>query len=250
MYNCEYCFKSFEKRHSFIGHMRIHSQKVIDKINKNQKLKAKIISNGRKYKCQYCGIEIFNKNPGGHIASCKLNPKFEEILENRKNANKLRIYKHSDESKKKLSDNKIKYLLNNPDRVPYILNHSSKISFPELVFENGLIDNNIFGWSKQYRIGLYSFDFAFINLKIDVEVDGSTHKQEKVKKIDKQRDEFSINNGWIVIRFEAELVKKNIIECISILKGIINERTANINSLSRTLKYNYSSSQTGYGTVF
>ncbi len=76
------------------------------------------------------------------------------------------------------------------------------------------------------------------------------HSNSRKGKIDKQRDEFSINNGWIVIRFEAELVKKNIIECISILKGIINERTANINSLSRTLKYNYSSSQTGYGTVF
>lgn len=130
-------------------------------------------------------------------------------------------YKHTEETKQKISNKRIEYLKNNPDKVPYLINHSSKQSYPEKVFENALKSSNITGWVLKYRNGLYEYDFAFPDKKIDVEIDGGTHKSDKVKKIDARRDTFSKENGWIVIRFEAERVKKNVIECINELKKVL-----------------------------
>lgn len=126
------------------------------------------------------------------------------------------------ETKEKISKSRIKYLLENPDKVPYVLNHSSKPSWPEEVFKNALISFGIEGWVYKYRHSIYEYDFAFPDLKLDIEVDGGTHKTEKVKKIDKRRDEFSRQQGWTVLRFEAERVKKDVVSCIEELKILIS----------------------------
>ncbi len=126
--------------------------------------------------------------------------------------------KHTDETKKKISDIRIKYLTANPDKVPYKINHSSKKSWPEQVFENALISSGIDGWKYGFQNGIYEYDFAFVDKKIDVEIDGGTHLTEKVKKIDERRDKFSRDNGWIVLRFEATKVKKDVLGCINELK--------------------------------
>jgi len=126
--------------------------------------------------------------------------------------------KHTEETKKKISEIRIKYLTEHPDKVPYIINHSSKRSWPEMVFENALKSYNIVGWQHKYRNGMYEYDFAFPTIKLDVEIDGGTHKTEKVRKIDQRRDEFSIKDGWKVLRFEAEKVKKDVVSCINELQ--------------------------------
>jgi very-short-patch-repair endonuclease len=110
-------------------------------------------------------------------------------------------------------------LLKNPDKVPYLINHSSKESYPEKLFREGLTRENLTGWTQSFRISLYEYDFAFLGQKIDVEIDGSTHLQEKVKKIDKKRDEFSRSHGWKVIRFTAKEVKEDLNGC---LKRLMN----------------------------
>jgi very-short-patch-repair endonuclease len=129
--------------------------------------------------------------------------------------------KHSAATKKKISDRRIAYLTANPDKVPYKINHSSKKSWPEQVFENALIASGIGGWKYAFQNGIYEYDFAFLDKKIDVEIDGGTHKSEKVKRIDKRRDEFSKSQGWTVIRFEASRVKKDVIGCVNDLKQIL-----------------------------
>ncbi len=125
---------------------------------------------------------------------------------------------HSDDSKKKISEARLKYLLENPDKVPYLINHSSKMSYPEKIFKNALESADIKGWIYNYQNSIYQYDFAFIDKKIDVEIDGATHLTEKVKRIDERRDTFSKTNGWIVIRFTAKEVKENVLACINKLK--------------------------------
>lgn len=147
--------------------------------------------------------------------SLKLRNKSEAvILHIQKNGTR----KHTDESKQKISKARLKFLMENPDKVPYIINHSSKKSYPEIIFENALISSKITGWKYQFRNGIYQYDFAFPKQKIDVEIDGGTHLNEKVKKIDERRDEFSRQSGWKVIRFTASQVKQDVIKCIDILK--------------------------------
>ncbi len=128
---------------------------------------------------------------------------------------------HSPETKEKISKSRIKYLQENPDKVPYLINHSSKQSYPEKLFQNALEDSKIEGWIYRFRSGIYEYDFAFPDKKIDIEIDGGTHNTEKVKKIDARRDKFSVDNGWIVIRFTDRQVKQNIIQCIDTIKNLL-----------------------------
>jgi very-short-patch-repair endonuclease len=124
----------------------------------------------------------------------------------------------SDEQKEKISESRIKFLIENPDKVPYLLNHSSEMSYPEKILANALSESGICGWVYNYRNGLYAYDFGFPDIKLDIEVDGATHNLEKVKKIDIKRDKFSKSLGWTVLRFSASEIKENVIRCITIIK--------------------------------
>jgi len=131
----------------------------------------------------------------------------------------------SEETRKKISNSRIKYLQQNPDKVPYIINHSSKESYPEKIFRKALESSGIDGWQQSYRAGIYEYDFAFIEQKIDVEIDGDTHNSEKVKRIDERRDEWSRQNGWRVVRFTTKDVREDVVGCINHLKKLLGEPT-------------------------
>ena len=126
--------------------------------------------------------------------------------------------KVSEETKKKISLGRIKYLEDNPDKVPYLLNHSSKKSYPEKLFETALESSGITDYIYNYQNGIYQYDFAFPKFKLDVEIDGGTHLTEKVQKIDERRDKWSKERGWKVIRFTSTEIKTDIIKCINIVK--------------------------------
>ena len=140
------------------------------------------------------------------------------------NSGKIKKPIHTEESKQKISAARIKFLEANPDKVPYLINHSSKESYPEKLFRQGLELANIQGWVDSYQQGMYEYDFAFPELKIDIEIDGGTHLSEKVQKIDKRRDEWSKARGWTVIRFTAKEVKNNLKDCIEKIKSLLTER--------------------------
>ena len=129
--------------------------------------------------------------------------------------------KHTEEAKRKISKSLTKYLQEHPDRVPYIHNHSSKNSYPEILFEDALREHNITGWQYHYRNGIYQYDYAFPELKIDVEIDGGTHASEKVIIIDERRDKFSKENGWTILRFTAKRIKEDVILCINELENYV-----------------------------
>lgn len=136
--------------------------------------------------------------------------------------------KHSLETKEKISRKLISYYIKNPDKVPYKLNHSSKMSYPEKLFMEALQDSGIVGWEYEYSNNIYSYDFGFPELKIDVEVDGATHLTDVCKMKDRVRDEFSTSQGWVVLRFTAKKVKNDIESCIQSLLEVIEKRSAEI----------------------
>lgn len=151
-----------------------------------------------------------------HEMSCRMSDEKREIW---KQAIKWPIGRmHSEETKQKLSENKIQFLQNNPQMVPYRLYHSSKWSYPERVFRKALEDHNISGWHYNYDFGIYQFDFAFPELKLDVEIDGPTHKLKNIIRKDSRRDEWTRSQGWNVIRFTSESIMKNLDDCIEIIK--------------------------------
>lgn len=137
-------------------------------------------------------------------------------------------YKHTQETKDKLSEIRINYIKNNPDKVPYKLNHYSKgRSYPEQYWKD-VLDTYQLDYSEQVRVGLYRLDFAFLSQKIDLEIDGETHYQlQSVIDKDIRRTKNLEDLGWKVIRIrwseyqkltqeEKSKYVQNIIEMVSL----------------------------------
>ena len=94
--------------------------------------------------------------------------------------------KHSEETKKKISESRKNFLFEHPEKVPYKLNHSSKQSFPEKFFETVFINNGIV-FEKEFYANGYWLDFCF-NKTFYVEIDGEQHYLDKrIVKHDKVR---------------------------------------------------------------
>lgn len=54
---------------------------------------------------------------------------------------------------------------------------------------------------REYRIYLYSLDFASIKNKIDLEIDGEQHYLDKrIVESDKRRNKYLTDRGWKIIR--------------------------------------------------
>lgn len=117
--------------------------------------------------------------------------------------------KHSEETKNKIRESRIKFLEENPDKVPYKLNHYSKgRSYAEEYWKNVLEANDI-EFVEQYPINLYSLDFAILSKKIDLEIDGDQHYLDpRIVESDKKRDYFLSEMGWKIIRVKWSFYKK------------------------------------------
>lgn len=109
--------------------------------------------------------------------------------------------KHSQETKEKISKSRIAFLKENPDKVPYVLNHySNGESYPETYFTE-VFENAGLKFQKQLRVSIYRLDFAFVDKMICVEIDGEQHYVDKrVIKSNKRRDEYLSGLGWKTIR--------------------------------------------------
>lgn len=208
---CEFCNKTYSK----------------ERFN-NHVLHCKLNPNRLKYKCKYCDNEEDRSvDIAAHISICKLNPNFEKIRSSRIK-NLLIPHKHSEESKRKISKARIKYLMENPDKVPYLLNHSSKESYPERYFTI-LFKKEKIEVEKFFRIGLYELDFCILDKKIDIEIDGYQHYSDpKIIESDIKRNEYLEKDGWDIIRINWTVYKKMTFEEKS---NYINELKKYINSL-------------------
>lgn len=128
---------------------------------------------------------------------------------------------HSEETRNKISKSRKKFLTENPDMIPYKINHKSKgESYPEKYFREWLEKENI-SFEQEYQFKLYSFDFL-IDGRIDLEIDGNQHiLDEKIKDHDKKRDKITTDNGYLVKRILwSEYKKLSEIEQVEFLQSL------------------------------
>lgn len=114
----------------------------------------------------------------------------------------------TEETKRKLSEIRKAYLEKNPEKVPYRLNHSSKISYPEQYFIDCFKDiaENI---EFQYQVSRYNLDFANPREMLYLEIDGEQHYVDKrIVDHDKKRTAFLEALGWKGIRVRWSHFKK------------------------------------------
>jgi len=110
-------------------------------------------------------------------------------------------YNHTKKTKNKISKARKKFLEENPDKAPYLLNHYSKgPSYPEKYFAE-LFKKEKIDLDRYHQIGLYQLDFADLKNKIDIEIDGSQHRHDsRVVASDINRTNWLTARGWKVYR--------------------------------------------------
>lgn len=82
-----------------------------------------------------------------------------------------------------------------------------KRSYPESYIERKLKQDG-FSYEFQYQVGRYKVDFAFLDKKLALEVDGKQHLREKQLQSDRRKDAFLEENGWTVFRLPWTSIKK------------------------------------------
>lgn len=75
-------------------------------------------------------------------------------------------------------------------------------SYPEKFFmkviENEFEDKN---YKFEHPVGIYSVDFAWIEKKKAIEIDGAQHERfDEVKRRDRRKDKYLLENGWTILR--------------------------------------------------
>lgn len=140
-------------------------------------------------------------------------------------------FRHDEVSKEKMREARLKFLHEHPEKTAW---RQSNLSYPEKMFKNMLIEEHLdekYLIIREYCIFPYYIDFAFVDIKVAVEIDGSQHMEEERHKRDMKKDELLISNGWRVLRFTAS--------------DVLNKRQYVINTLMQFLNSNVSFEKVG-----
>lgn len=125
--------------------------------------------------------------------------------------NKSECFKHNDETKQKIREKRLTYMKTHPENTAW--RKRNKPSYPEQCFINFLEKNE---YDKKFLIEReksffpYYVDFAFVDIKLAVEIDGSQHILDKKRKNnDELKNQLLLNKGWKVLRISENIVKKD-----------------------------------------
>ena len=98
---------------------------------------------------------------------------------------------------------------------PYRSKLRNQLTKPEATLWNYLKGSGLgFKFRRQHSIGKYIVDFFCPELDFVIELDGETHGLEQRMARDKEMDQFLKNNGFTILRFTKEGIKKL---CLSLL---------------------------------
>ena len=111
------------------------------------------------------------------------------------------------------------------------VNKKTEKSYPEKFFSKIITNNKLnerYNILEQVQVSRYALDFVFVELKLDVEIDGGQHfRTKEAIERDKKRNEYLINNGWKVYRIAWVNLKNNtqkeITEFLDYLENIHNK---------------------------
>jgi len=86
-------------------------------------------------------------------------------------------------------------------------------------------NENHIDYEREYRVCKWFIDFAFINKKIAIEIDGKQHEYRQ--HLDNEKDNFLISNGWVVLRIKwfnpiNDENKLNLYSQIENMKNLLN----------------------------
>lgn len=186
-WKCEYCddHPIFETRRQLEEHKReFHPIPKRSSWNKGltKETDERLAKANAKLKARYASGEIVSPQKGKHLSA---------------------------QQRAKTSASMKKFYKEHPELVPYKLHHSSKESYPERYFNELFAKENIVGFERDYYVDGYYLDYAFLDKKIDFEVDGSQHYVDpKIVEHDKVRTQHLKSLGWKTFRIDWRIWQK------------------------------------------
>lgn len=165
----------------------------------------------------------YNVSSKSYISNYVLSGKTRSLSESIKMAHKKysEAFKHTEETKKKMREKRLAWMKANPEKTAWRLKN---MSYPEKCFQKILEDNGLdkkYLIYREYSVFPYFIDFAFVNEKIAVEIDGSQHLEEDRKKRDEEKDKLLISNGWKVLRIAAIEVIRDGTKALSVILELL-----------------------------
>ena len=223
MYSCQECGKKIKTQNGLIFHLMQRDNKLLT-YDERYKFKNYILKNIPIPKCKYCDNDIYVKNwRGSKICN---NPlcRSKHLSEIQKE-----IHRNNPQLAINARERRINYLSNknNYNSTAYCKRANKQLSFLEQWFyDNVIIKYNLtskyliineYKISNENMSSAYSLDFAFINIKLDVELDGRCHFNHGEKRIETDiiRDNFLLKRGWNIYRisfWDVEHNEKTIID--------------------------------------
>lgn len=170
-------------------------------------------------KCKYCDNTIYIKPYTIKKSYTCNNPickkKYHRDLQ-------LKLYQEHPEYREVHRLKRLEYLTNktNYNKTAWGIKANNEFSFLEKWFIDNIIIkyklNERFDIINEYCEFPYFLDFAFLNGKIDVELDGRCHFKNGIKRIehDNKRDNFLKEKGWKIYRISYKDVEDNESETI------------------------------------
>lgn len=100
---------------------------------------------------------------------------------------------------------------------------NNEASYPEKFFMK-VIENNFDDkdYKREYPVNIYSIDFAWVNKKLAIEIDGCQHEKPQYKERDARKDKTLSENGWLVLRIKWKEVSIEPQKWINIANDFIN----------------------------
>jgi very-short-patch-repair endonuclease len=143
-------------------------------------------------------------------------------LAHKKHPNKFKL---SEETKDKIRNAHLRWMKEHPEQTAWRLKN---MSYPEKCFQKILEDNGLdkkYLVYREYSVFPYFIDFAFINEKLAVEIDGSQHLEEDRKRRDKKKDALLLSKGWKVLRIAANEVTHDGTKALKAVLDMLEEPT-------------------------
>ncbi len=254
-YQCKYCKSSFDEKNKLAGHttwceLNPKKDNNLLNLNENRSELSALLKEDYEKECKWCKqiLRLTRSKYLNHVRWCKDNPNRDFYKKNFSRpltqesikkisaaiveAHKRGAYiesnlkkigkprqKHTEETKKNISDKRKAYLATSRDKCSWS-RYNNKESVPEKKFREFAERSNL--KLKQYYIPpesdrFFEIDFANIENKIAFEINGNQHynKDGLLKPYYKQRQDYFINLGWRVVEIHYSLsFKEDLLESI------------------------------------
>ena len=134
-------------------------------------------------------------------------------------------YKHSETTKKIIREKRLGWMKDNPEQTAWRVRNLP--SYPEKMFIRLCNDNalsSIYDIVREYPVFPHYIDFAFINAKVAVEIDGSQHwlDQSRIQH-DFIKDANLKRHGWRILRIPEFKLKTSYMQIASDVRNFLSD---------------------------